>query len=365
MAEAPHVLLITTDQQRGDCLGIEGHPVLQTPNLDHLARSGTWFRRGYSECPVCIPARRTLMSGVAPAAHGMVGYAGGVTWNPPHTLAGEFHRAGYQTEMIGKLHLHPPRRRYGFNHVQLGNSVHAMADSDYIRWLVETHGRHEMKPGMAHGLDGNGWVGRPHILPEEQMLTFWCIDRALRFLERRDPSAPFFLNVSLADPHPPLAPPAFYYDRYVRRDLPPPVVGDWADDPFGGPTRGLATDAPRIHLDEQQMQCARAAYYGMINFIDDQIGRLLLAISRQGLMQNTIVLFSSDHGEMLGDHHRFCKSLPYEASARVPFLMRLPTKWGVPGGRVCRTRRWVGRTSCRRCSMPRDSMFRPSAPGTA
>ncbi len=99
--QRPNLLFLLTDQQRGDCLGIDGHPVLQTPNLDFLARSGTRFRRGYSECPSCIPARRVIMSGQAPAVNGMVGMQGG-DWHPSHTLAGELSKTGYQCEMIGE-----------------------------------------------------------------------------------------------------------------------------------------------------------------------------------------------------------------------------------------------------------------------
>src|SRR5689334_21776970 len=119
MAQRPHILLILTDQQRGYCLGIAGHPVLQTPHMDSIGGTGTHFRRAYSESPTCIPARRTIMSGQAPDVHGMVGMVGGQRWDPPYTLAGELSRAGYQSEMIGKLHLHPHRKRYGFEHMQL------------------------------------------------------------------------------------------------------------------------------------------------------------------------------------------------------------------------------------------------------
>src|SRR5699024_1878591 len=99
------------------------HPVVQTPNLDWLGRSGTHFRRGYSECPSCVPARRTLMSGQAPSAHGMVGMTG-VEWNPTHTLAGELTRAGYQTQLVGKLHFQPPRKRYGFERMEWADGGH-------------------------------------------------------------------------------------------------------------------------------------------------------------------------------------------------------------------------------------------------
>ncbi|CAI8035109.1 Arylsulfatase [Geodia barretti] len=152
------------------------------------------------------------------------------------------------------------------------------------------------------------------------MHTFWCIRRTLNFLQKRDPTVPFFLNISFIDPHPPLTPPAHYYQRYIQRDLPSPVVGDWAPE-FEGAEKGLDPNAWEICLDDHDMQCARAAYYGMINFIDDQIGRL---IQSMGGLADCLIVFTSDHGEMLGDHNLYRKTWPYEASARVPFLIRAP-----------------------------------------
>lgn len=331
----PNILLITTDQQRGDCLGLEGHPVLQTPNLDHLGRSGAYFRRGYSECPSCIPARRTLMSGQAPSANGMVGYQGGVEWNPAHTLAGEFAKAGYQTEMIGKLHLHPHRKRFGFDHMRWSDASHGWGKdgNNYLDWLAQS-GAAPLEggvshAGVAHGVSANGWVGRPHFLPEHLTHTFWCANQSLDFLHKRDPSCPFFLNVSFIDPHPPLTPPQFYYDRYIHGDLPAPVVGDWAP-PFAGPQRGLNVDASVLALEPQTLRYARAAYYGMINHVDDQIGRIFQYLQREGLFRETFILFTSDHGEMLGDHNMYRKTFAYEASARVPFLARAPASMGCP-----------------------------------
>ena len=328
----PNILLIMTDQQRGDCIGLDpcSPPCLQTPNLDWIARTGTHFHRGYSECPSCIPARRCLMTGTAPAANGAVGFKS-AQWHPPHTLAGELSRAGYQTEMIGKLHLSPARKRYGFDHMQLADATRG-SHNDYVEWLQQYHKRNEVHPGMAHGISSNGWIGRPHHLPEEQMHTFWCIDRAMDFLQKRDPTVPFFLNISLIDPHPPLTPPALYYDRYIQRNLPDPVIGDWAPE-FDGPQKGLDPNAWQICLDEHDMRCSRAAYYGMINFIDDQIGRLI----QYGGLNNCLTIFTSDHGEMLGDHNHFRKTWPYEASARIPFLIRAPKKWGYPEEITCKS----------------------------
>jgi arylsulfatase A-like enzyme len=157
--------------------------------------------------------------------------------------------------------------------------------------------------------------------------TFWCVSQALDFLQKRDPTAPFFLNVSFIEPHPPLTPPRFYYDRYMDLDLPEPVVGDWAPDVPAG--KGQDIDAWFVNLDRETMRRCRAAYYGLMNHVDDQIGRLIDYLKVNGLFADTLLLFTSDHGEMLGDHHLFRKCFPYEGSARVPFLLRAPAWMGL------------------------------------
>lgn len=325
MSDRPNILLVITDQQRGDCLGIAGHPVLSTPNLDQLGFEGANFCRAYTEAPSCIPARRTLISGQAPCVHGMVGFKHGVPWNPTATLPGLLSDAGYQTEMIGKLHLYPARKRYGYQHMQLADSAGGGPNSDYANWL---RNQGALEPG-AHGVNGNGWVGRPSHLPEHLSHSAWCVDRALEFLGTRDPTTPYFLCVSFIHPHPPLTPPQFYYDRYMQLDLPDPVVGDWVPE-FTGPEKGQAVDASHVRLDRETMRRTRAAYYGLINHVDDQLGRLLRRVKN-----DTFILFTADHGEMLGDHHRFRKTYAYEGSARVPFLTWAPPSMNLPRQVVC------------------------------
>ena len=177
--QQPHILLITSDQHRGDCLGINGHPVVSAPNLDYLAASGTNFPRAYVEGPSCIAARRTILSGQKPVTHGMVTYRDGVPWEIEHTLPGELGRSGYQTQLVGKLHMHPPRKRYGFDHMVWANSPRG--ENDYTSWLHDS-GIEAVAPGIAHGLDSNSWVARPSHLPEELEHTTWCTNEAMRFL---------------------------------------------------------------------------------------------------------------------------------------------------------------------------------------
>ena len=207
----PHVIFITTDQQRGDALSINGADPLATPNLDFLAASGTNFTRAYAEVPSCIGARRTMLSGMKPFSHGMVGFYGGVGWALDHSLPGELSRAGYQTQLVGKLHMYPHRKRYGFDNMVWADSQRD--NNDYAEWLGD-NGATSLEMGLAHGVSTNGWVGRPSHLDERFSHTTWCVNEALRFIGQRDPDAPFFLWVSFVDPHPPLTPPLVYWERY-------------------------------------------------------------------------------------------------------------------------------------------------------
>lgn len=325
-ANRPNVILIMTDQQRGDCLSLAGHPVLLTPNMDSIGGGGVFFRSAYTLCPSCIPARRSLMAGQFPATHGMVGFRDGIEWEAPPTLPGVLRDSGYQTAIVGRnMHLYPRRRRYGFDEM-------VIPPADYDRYVADNQSGDRVA-AMAHGISGNGWTARPWHLDEKLHQTTWTVTEALRFLERRDPSCPFFLTVSFSAPHPPLTPPAFYLDRYLRLDLPEPAIGDWAVPPSN---RGLGSDVQSDHVDlrGEALHAARAGYYGLINHVDDQLYRLLGA--HTGLdpqtRRNTIVIFTTDHGEMLGDHYLFRKCYPYEGSAHIPLLIRGP---GIKPGAVC------------------------------
>lgn len=328
MKKPPNILLIMTDQQRGDCLGIENHPCLLTPNMDALAAEGMRFRCAYSTSPVCIPARRSLLSGLHPQTHGMIGYADGREWEPAATLPQLLRDAGYHTGLVGRsMHQHPPRKRYGFEEMVIAG---LQDENDYSRF-VEEHlpaGGGYYGSGVMH----NDWTARNWHLPEHLHQTHWTVNEALRFLERSDPSRPWFLTASFLAPHPPLIPPDFYFQRYLRSNLPGPEIGDWAEVPEF-PGGAPAVDSARVNLTGEALRSCRAAYYGLINHIDDEIRRLLSPVTGFD-PNNTLVVFASDHGEMLGDHYRFRKSLPYEASARIPFIIRMPGSFEVPRGKV-------------------------------
>lgn len=323
--ERPNIVLIMTDQHRGDCLGIDGHPVLQTPYLDNLGAQGLYFNSGYSAHPQCVPARRTIMSGRSAHGHGVYNNHNAPMYCP--TVAELLTRAGYHTHLCGKLHLHPQRKLYGFMSADWADAPHLMKGGaewtgDYGRYLRD-HGCDQFEPGMSHGANTNGWVARPWHLDEKLHFTNWVTDCALKFLERRDPTVPFFLKVSYHQPHQPCTPPQAYWDRYINEDLPGVVEAEWSHkiDEY---KPGTPVPSWQTKITPQQMQQFRAGYYGCINHIDDQIGHLL-----NWLPQNTVILFTADHGEMLGDHQWIRKTRGLEPSARIPFLMRLPEGLGI------------------------------------
>lgn len=319
--QQPNILVIMTDQQRGDCLGVDGHPCLLTPNMDALAAAGVRFRHAYTTCPICVPARRSFLSGLHPQTHGLTGNDSD-EWAPPATLPGMLRDAGYQTGWIGRsMHQYPPRKRFGYEEMVIPGGTKGEGDyEEYLRERLPEGGGY-----YGSGVMHNDWTARSWHLPEHLHQTHWTVNEALRFLKRRDPSRPFFLTVSFIAPHPPLVPPDFYFQRYLRTSLPEPLVGDWAEKPEfrGGAPR---VSSAEVNLEGETLRSCRAAYYGLINHIDDQIRRLLSPVTGFDA-KNTLVVFVSDHGEMLGDHYLFQKSKPYEGSARIPFIMAPPGSW--------------------------------------
>lgn len=339
-SQQPNIVLVCVDQWRGDCLSCAGHATVATPYLDQWARDGVRFSRAYTATPSCVPARATLFTGLSQETTGRVGYADGVPWDYKTTLAGEFTRGGYQTEAIGKMHVYPERNRLGFEHVQLHdgflhfarrNHSDLGAIDDYIPWLRRETGRPNADY-FDNGVNCNSIVARPWDKPEELHPTNWVVTQGIDFLRRRDTTKPFFLYLSFHRPHPPFDPPAWAFEQYLHESMPAPPQGDWVQDFYSlAPPGTLNRDAePSIgDLSTAALQRARAGYYGHISHIDQQLNRFAEVLSDYGLAQNTYLVFVSDHGEMIGDHRFFRKSVPYEGSARVPLIVRAPAKSGV------------------------------------
>lgn len=338
MSDSPNVVLIQVDQWRGDCLSSAGHPVVHTPYLDRLASQGTRFDRAYSSTPVCIPARAALMTGCSAQQHGFVGYEETKPWDFTTTLPGEFTRHGYQTQAIGKMHVYPERSQIGFQNVVLHDGYvverrrrdrdQSQVD-DYLFWLRKEQGD-PTADDFSHGVHCNSNIARPWHLEERHHPTNWVTSEGIDFLRKRDTAKPFFLYLSFHRPHPPYDPPAWAFEHFLSQDMPDPPLGDWAESLAG--FESAAPDTPRTNLRPDLLKRARAGYYGHLLHIDHQINRFLYSLSEYGLYDDTVICFTSDHGELLGDHHLYRKSLPYEGSARVPLILKGAQKSGIPSG---------------------------------
>ena len=321
----PNIILIICDQMRGDAIGADGNSHVQTPNIDYLASLGSRFSHAYSAAPSCLPARATLWTGQNQWHTGVLGMGRGQGQIPndfPHTLAGELTTTGYRTHLVGKGHFHPQRTLMGFESMELDESGR-MPSSEHRAWFAK-HAPDGVTPD-DHGVDWNSWHARPWHTDEYLHPTYWTMTRALEFMNTHDHERPFFLNISFARPHSPYVPPQHYFDLYNHTDLPAPHIGDWAamhDDP----ATAVEPNAWRGKMTPDRIHRARAGYYGEISFIDTQIGRLLNWMQRQRAdeLANTWFVFTSDHGDMQGDHNLWRKTYAYEGSARIPFLVVPP-----------------------------------------
>lgn len=321
--QRPNILLVNVDQWPGRLLGCAGHPVIETPTLDALAADGVRFARAYSECPICIPARRTLMTGTTPRSHGDRIFQPALPMPALPTLAQCFRDAGYQATAVGKLHVYPSRDRIGFDDVWLAEEGRPQLGSidDYDLFLGD-----QGLPGRQylHGMSNNDYGWRPWHLDESLHVTSWCTTTMARTIRRRDPTRPAFWYLSYTHPHPPLVPLASYLERYARREIDPPVLADWARDEARLPYALRLVRRFWAQLDEPRLADARRAFYALCTHIDHQLRVVIGTLREEGILDDTAIVFTSDHGDMLGDNGLYAKRYLYEGSACIPLLVVLP-----------------------------------------
>ena len=333
----PHIILVCVDEMRADAMGAAGNPHIDTPNLDDLARGGYHFTRAYSATPTCVPARVAMFTGKSPELHGRYGYREGISFPEayPVTLQSTLREAGYQTFGVGKMHVFPDRARCGFDEVllhdgflhtsrRLSRGPSAMID-DYVDFLRRETGD-PRADYQETGIGCNAMTARPWEREERLHPTRWVADESLRFLARRDPTRPFFLYMSFHRPHAPFDPPAWLWEKYRGREFPRRPLGEWVSR-FDEHRQDFGSEAEFGAQKETTHQQVRAGYYGSIEFIDLQLNRLKETLSDQGLLEDTVVVFVSDHGDMMGDHDMYRKSVAYEGSSRVPLVVHVPPRW--------------------------------------
>jgi arylsulfatase A-like enzyme len=328
----PNVLLICVDHWPGSLLGCSGHTTIMTPTLDQLAANGVRFNNAYSACPMCIPARRGLMTGTTPRMHGDRIFNETLPMDPAlPTLAGTFSQAGYQTYAVGKLHVFPQRDRIGFDDVILneeGRHHLGMKADDYEMFLAR-----EGFTGQeyVHGMPTTDYMTRTWHLPEYTHHTNWTVREMCTMIQRRDPTRPSFWYTSFNFPHPPLAPLPAYMELYRDIEIPPAYFGDWTQN-FDSLPYALKWRRDKFYaqlndpygLRPSELDLVRRAFYAQCTHIDHQIRLLIGLLREEGLLDNTIIAFTSDHGDMLGNHGEYAKSIFYEDSAKIPFII-VPT----------------------------------------
>ena len=316
--ERPNIILIMTDQHRADAVGYAGNSAIFTPNLDRLAADGVIFSNAYSSTPSCTPARAALLTGMSPWHHGMLGY-GKVARAYEFEMPRMLREQGYYTYGIGKMHWYPQKALHGFHGTLIDESGRIESEgfvSDYRDWFKLT------APGKDPDLTGIGWnEHRAGVFQLEEHLhpDHWKADRAIELLNNYDLEAPLFLKVSFSRPHSPYDPPQRVLDQYDGVQIPNPVVGDWAKDFANYPN---TPEAAFGDFGVDHSVNSRRHYYALITFLDEQIGRIIDKLKEKGMYDNSLILFVSDHGDMLGDHHHWRKTYAYEGSAKVPLVIK-------------------------------------------
>ena len=344
--QRPNILFICTDQQRGDSLQCTGATWAVTPNLDKLASQGALFHNCYVQNPVCSPSRASLFTGKYVANHGL--YANGVPLPANRKL---FTRtladAGYDCGMIGKQHLSPcdswqtePRQNDGYRVFEWAHGPnHRALENDYHRWLRKEQPDIYAALFPDKGANENteygnrAKAGTPvDRVPKEAHYSHWVAERAINFIEHpREGGEPFCLVANFFDPHHPFGAPQEFRDKINADKIPDPNTRANELDDKPAPHRAYSEKsysgtAPGFQdYSKDAIKEIRAQYWAMIALIDHEVGRILNALEQAGLAQDTLVVFSSDHGEMLGNHQQLLKGPQlYDDLTRVPLIVRWP-----------------------------------------
>ncbi len=324
----PNVLWIWTDQQRWDALGAGGNPHIKTPHLDKLAASGALFTRAYCNNPVSMPSRMSALSGRYPSALGIGSNGIEMPEDVPclHNILGT---QGYHTAQNGKLHFknhahrdhREPHPDYGFDQTIISDEPGCYEDA-YIAWV---RARNPEAVEACRVSTPPAWQGEPvkkqsrgthepYVFegPEDLTHTAFVADITIDYL-RRHREDRFFAIAGFYAPHCPLNPPQRFVDMYDPAELPAPVMNE--------------SDRERYGLSDDEWCRVKAYYYALVSHVDDQTGRILSVLDDSGLRENTLVIFTSDHGEHLGDHGLIQKGPPgHESCTRVPLLVSMPGK---------------------------------------
>jgi len=352
MEKRPNILVLMTDQQRADCLGCAGHPHVRTPNLDRLAAEGTRFANFHTTCPICMPARSSFLSGLYCHNHGQWENLGCLPL-ATDTYARRLRAAGYRTAHVGKSHLYPHgegcdlRRAVpymnalGFDDVLETTGPWATLKAESIlteHWralgLLERF-RDDYRKRREHRRNSGREALWPSPMPEGEALDDFIGRTAVEYLAGYDRRQPFCVFVGFGGPHEPWDPPPSWAEMYgsimPQEPLPRAAVPPWLSEP----ARDYARRIGGRDFAADEWRAVRRLYYAKISHVDAWVGRILDTLAKRGLLDETFILFWSDHGERLCDRGGLFKGVFYDEVVRVPLILRRPD--GIGAGKVATT----------------------------
>jgi len=333
--QRPNILFLFCDQLRYDAIAAHGNGVIKTPNIDRLIQQGTDFENAYSPSPVCVAARCSLHYGQYPTHTGCY-------CNAPMPLDGRssyverLTQSGYRTHSIGKCHFYPDT--YGLNGYQTREFQEEMGWDNLDK---ETFLQQLVEKGFGYAIEPNGvrsemyYIPQPSRLPQQLHATQWIGERTVEFLNKPQDGQPWYLFSSFIHPHPPFAPPSPWHTLYRAVDMPPATVPPEPEE-----FQLLINQLQNRYkyrdrgIDDFLLRTMKAYYYACVSFVDYQIGRILDTLEQTGQKENTLIIFSTDHGEMLGDYNCFGKRSLHNAAARIPLVVSGP---GYAAGVNCST----------------------------
>jgi arylsulfatase A-like enzyme len=330
-----NILFLMSDQHRGDYMGVAGANWVKTPNLDQLASEGVLFAKAYCSLPSCLPARASILTGMSPWQHGLISYNN----IPDFPVKGPalFSSAGYRTHAVGKNHFNPMREKNGYQSVELEEGWYSVwkdhEKCDYTIWFERNaHGKDLNGSGLGYN-DQRGGVAYPY---EEYLHpTHWTAEKAIEFLKTYKGDSAWLLKVTFQRPHTPLDPPKRWIEQYAGQEITLPGVGDWAETKYGNNKGTLAENNAATYgvFPADEIRETRRSYAAAISYVDEQLGSVIAALKERGEFENTLILYTSDHGDMMGDQHLWRKCRPYEGSVRIPMIIRWPENLEIEGKR--------------------------------
>ncbi|MEM7734602.1 MAG: sulfatase-like hydrolase/transferase [Deinococcota bacterium] len=340
----PNLLVLMPDQLRADFLGCYGNPVFETPNIDALSLEGVRYQRAISPSPLCVPARASLLTGKNAVENGVLD---NLHWlHPEHNAIevpswpSQLNAAGYQTAAIGKMHFYPWDASEGFDtRIIAEDKRHLLIEDDYHDYLEDVGLR------RYHGNEHEGYVEHKGAIisriPAEHQVDTWVATQSCQFIEQHQNKHPFALMVGFPGPHCPYDPPATLADHYDPETMPAsvPATPDsarfraWNIAANKRPWNGVDYTSFEAHHKAR----IRAYYAALVKQIDQGIGRIIASLKDRGLYEDTVIIFTSDHGDFLGDYDLIGKTLFYEPSIHVPLIVKPATSAKVAVPRTLET----------------------------